>query len=1230
MTHRDQDVRLLVAHGLSLVLRTLAPECPFTDPQMKEVFGCFFWAFRRLATPSAACFARALDVLKTVGEVQCCVLMLDFDSQDATHDLFRILLGCLNVDSSELVTQPAIEVLATVLDASEVPSMALLDVVLGFLVEPQKSANPAAYRAARELVLHTKATVSPTIQRWLNSVIVDGRGGESELKDDYHRLIYEIYAVSPEILLPVLPNLAVELQIDHEGKRLAAAELVGLLLALPGGHGMATDYWGLFQDFLTRFRDKSAKVRVKVAEMAQRVLLTFVEGGQVADLAADRAGLALLMQLKEALYDTDEDVRCQVVRALSAALLAEPFSGVPTEVSDELFTRIRDKKLKVRAVAAEAFAAVFQTFIEKVHAGEVFGAAVEDTVTYIPAKLLDAYREDAELRHHCLDRILCQDIMPGGLPDEEAARHWVTIYQDSDESGRGALLSLLKKRHEMGRVMAWVVEAREDARKAGLGGGSQGTGKPGKLELQIQAGIRARARLFGASATQWEKAAEGLQQLLEMKDNNIFRELVTVADYNADMPAARKARASVLKRVSSRKPVQLVVQQMCDTLLQSTLQKGHICAICEQLSDWNDVNVHEESYRRIACDFLTRVAAVHPAIFESSSAFLQTMVSTDAGALAREKAAAAAEVLSYVDSPNLSGRSGKKVAVGLVAVAKGSAGVTASKFAVRALVKVLGREKAAETLRPVLEDFIHGGVDSRELDESTATLRALGQCGRSLPALFEDYASCLGDIMESVLDEGFRGACGVDLIQAVFKAVSHGCVPDAETSSRSAAITRPEASKLAERFDRALQKGWMDPLSDADSITCGSREDRVRTRLAASCSVVRLEEAHDVSLTTFVDMAMCMQDPDPGVREKFGKRVHEVVNRLYGAGTTKQKIEKGHRWLAVLCFSAADPTEYRRKMGFTAAKRQAASLAQRCDNWGLPVASTLRPEYAVLHIIHLMAHHPDMPDLTEYDAELGEWKARGDGFEDDEFQSWEAFQKMLVTMFEVLGREGRGVSPLVKQLMRTVERAGDATVPKNDTAGQVEAACRVHALAKLGVALFQELNRKRNAFPNTERMPEKLALPSRLFTRAPGDLPGSVAPPSSLMKLGDDYKPPEVLSPGKPAKSPGLKRKRAGKAAVKGVAKAVKTQKPVPKTMPEEDPERVQPGRNAKAQEKGALREISTEEEESNPLRDQPLGVRDTNQPEVLSPGMPKGTKGSGSAEARPARFTRSRATSGR
>lgn len=1213
-------MRLLVAHGLSLVLRVLAPESPFTDVQMKGVFGCFFWAFRRLSTPSAACFARCLDVLKIVGEVQCCVLMLDFDSQDATLDLFRILLGCLNADSAELVSQPAVEVLATVLEASEVPSMALLDTVLGNLVEPQKSANPAAYQAVRELVLHTKATISPAVQRWLNSVIVDGRGGESELKDDYHRLIYELYAVSPDILLPVLPNLAVELQVDHEGKRLAAAELVGLLLALPGGHSMATDYKGLFMDFLTRFRDKSSKIRLKVAEVAERVLLMFLEGGHVTDLATDRAGHALLMQLKEALFDTDEEVRCQVVKTLSAVILASPSSGVPTEVQEDLFLRIRDKKLKVRALAAEAFASVFKTFIEKVHGGEVFSDDFEDAVTAIPARLLSAYREDPELRFHCLDRILCQGLLPDSLSDEQAARHWVTIYHDSDDLARGAFLALLKKRHEMGRAVTWIVQAREDIRKAGLSRLSQGSEHAGEqLEAKVRAGTKAWARIFGAFMPQWEKAEDGLQQLLEMKDNNIFRELVTISDYTLDMAAAQQARTSLMKRVSSRKPAQLVVQHMCDTLLQSALQKEHICHVCQQLSDWNDINEDEESYREIACEFLSRIAVVHPAIFTSSSAYLQAMVGTDAGALAREKAAAATRVLSHVDVPSPSGRSGKKVAAGLLEVAQGSAGVAASKFAVRALVRVLGQERAEAVLRPALESFIQGGVGSVEPEEAAAILRALGQCGRSLPILFEDFAGPLGDIMEAILDEGFRGANGVELILAVLKAVSHGCVPDKQAADGAAA---PETARLVERLDRSLQAGWLDPLTDTDSIICGSDEDRTSARLAASCCVARLEAAHDLSLMTFVDMAMCMQDPVPAVRLKFSRRVQKVLQSLYRPGTTKRKIAKGHRWLAVLCFCAADPTEYHRKMGFTAAQRSAVNLAKLCDNWELPLASTLRPEYAILHIIHLMAHHPDMPELTEYDEATGEWKKREDDVEDEEFKSWEAFQKMLVTMLEVLGREGRGISPMVKQLLRTVERAGDATVSKNDTSAQIEGACRIHALAKLGVSLFQDLNKKRGVFPSTEKVPEKLALPARLFSRAPGDLPAAVGVPSSLMKLGDNYKAPQALSPVKPAKSPGIKRKRAKKAAEGGAPKVSKVKREAPKPVPEESPERRQPRRGAKTQEKGALCEISTEEEESNPLRDQPLGTRDSNQIEVLSPQMQRGAK---AVPAKQARFTRSR-----
>lgn len=59
-------------------------------------------------------------------------------------------------------------------------------------------------------------------------------------------------------MLPVLPKLASELQVDQESKRLAALELLGRLLSLPGSD-LDVTYAELFQEFLKRACDQKVR-----------------------------------------------------------------------------------------------------------------------------------------------------------------------------------------------------------------------------------------------------------------------------------------------------------------------------------------------------------------------------------------------------------------------------------------------------------------------------------------------------------------------------------------------------------------------------------------------------------------------------------------------------------------------------------------------------------------------------------------------------------------------------------------------------------------------------------------------------------------------------------------------------------------------------------------------------------------------------------------------------------
>ena len=53
--------------------------------------------------------------------------------------------------------------------------------------------------------------LQPVVCRFLNCCILDRDGLNSELKDSYHAVIYEILKCAPEMLIAVLPNLTQEL-----------------------------------------------------------------------------------------------------------------------------------------------------------------------------------------------------------------------------------------------------------------------------------------------------------------------------------------------------------------------------------------------------------------------------------------------------------------------------------------------------------------------------------------------------------------------------------------------------------------------------------------------------------------------------------------------------------------------------------------------------------------------------------------------------------------------------------------------------------------------------------------------------------------------------------------------------------------------------------------------------------------------------------------------------------
>jgi len=70
--------------------------------------------------------------------------------------------------------------------------------------------------------------------------------------------LWQIHLACPQTLLPVLPLLIHELQVEVEAKRLDAIDVLGKLFTMPGCD-MDQEYSYLFEEFLRRCKDQKVK-----------------------------------------------------------------------------------------------------------------------------------------------------------------------------------------------------------------------------------------------------------------------------------------------------------------------------------------------------------------------------------------------------------------------------------------------------------------------------------------------------------------------------------------------------------------------------------------------------------------------------------------------------------------------------------------------------------------------------------------------------------------------------------------------------------------------------------------------------------------------------------------------------------------------------------------------------------------------------------------------------------
>ncbi|GAV72361.1 hypothetical protein CFOL_v3_15849 [Cephalotus follicularis] len=161
LRNSDTDVRVSVASCISEITRITAPDTPYCDEKMKEIFQLTVAAFENLSHLSGRRYTKAVSILDTVAKVRSCLVMLDLECDELIVEMFQHFLRIIRSNHSHAVFSAMETIMSLVLDESEDISWDLLRPLLASVKKENQNTSPISCKLGEKVITDSAAKLKP-------------------------------------------------------------------------------------------------------------------------------------------------------------------------------------------------------------------------------------------------------------------------------------------------------------------------------------------------------------------------------------------------------------------------------------------------------------------------------------------------------------------------------------------------------------------------------------------------------------------------------------------------------------------------------------------------------------------------------------------------------------------------------------------------------------------------------------------------------------------------------------------------------------------------------------------------------------------------------------------------------------------------------------------------------------------------------------------------------------
>ncbi|WVZ81535.1 hypothetical protein U9M48_028901 [Paspalum notatum var. saurae] len=932
LKHEDEDVKVLLATCFCEITRITAPDAPYDDDILRDIFYLIVGTFRGLKDVNSQSFARRVAILETVARYRACVVMLDLDCDDLITEMFQTFLDVVSCgvkkshksDSHEENIVKSMQTIMTlIIDESEDIQESLLRVLLSALGQKKTGAAMSARKLARSVIEHSPGKLEPYIKKFLTSSWAGD--GSSNDQIDHHGIIFDVYHCAPKVLKVIVPYITGELLADEVDIRSKSVELLGEIFSIPRVP-IVEHFKTLFAEFLKRLTDRVVEIRISVVQHLKRCLISNPSRPEAPEI---------IKALCDRLLDYEENVRKGVVAALCDVACHSP-DALPVDTIKVVAERVRDKSLAVKCYTMERLADIYKVYCQRDSGGSTNSGDFE----WIPGQILRCLY-DKDFRSESIDSILCGSLFPPELPMKERVKHWVSAVTHFDKVEIKALEQMLLQKQRLQQEMLKYMSLRQLSQE-----------NAPDLQKRIIGCFRSMSRVFSDHA----KCEENLNMLHQLKDANIWKIFTSLLDDSTTFEKAWSLRGDLLKILGEKHALYDFVGTLamrCSYLLvNKEYAKEILSVVSEQKTSGNTKLISS------CMNLLTVISSFFPSLLSGLEEDIVELLKEDnevlkegiahvlskAGGNIREQLASSSSLDLLLERLCLEGtRKQAKYSVHALAAITKDDGLMSLSVLYKRLVDLLEEKK------------VH----------LPSILQSLGCIAQIAMPIFEtreeeiisfitkNILECSDDMVENSPHKSEWGDSTQKCLLKIYgiKTLVKSYLPCKDAHPHQG------IEKLIEILKNILTYGDISPNMISSAV------DKAHLRLAAAKAVLRLSRQwdHKVPVDVFYLTLRISQDEFPQVRKLFLCKVHQYV---------KERV-LDTKYACAFLFEVDDfhAPQYEES------KHNLIEVVQICQQVKMRQLSvqadmnllTAYPEYIITFLVHALAHDPSSPDFDEHE-----------------------------------------------------------------------------------------------------------------------------------------------------------------------------------------------------------------------------------------------------------------------